>query len=714
MYDVRGKSVGGGHKGRMQQAVDDWERSANAAVESDNKPDGNEIGEEVKNAIKNNIKEINAVKSKADVKRNGAANSGDEAEPSLMSDTERQYASNFAQAKSKKFSKQAAPQSKEVFSGGKDINTAIDGDDAPLDYEAQDQAEEILGDQDSFKHSLLLKFAGCIICAAFLAWFAVAPELNIQLPPYINVNSHPSYYISANLILLLIAGIIGFPVAFKGIASLFTFQPDADSLTLLSFYAALIGGIYTLYNYAVVEIPPSGLPATAVFSSCAAACISFNLLGKMFLVARVKNNLQFISEPENAGGGFYCAAPVEPRKAQDIMRTFQGTPAIATVKKISFMTNYLEQSYIETPSDRVSRFLAPIALVAALLSAIGDIIIKKDVAGAVTVFTVVCCVASPILLEMGVSVPFYRLCKRLVKEQTLVTGCDTLSRFSGTDAVVAEGSLIFPESAIRIFGIKTFLHYKIDEAVLYASSIAYAGKSPLSGAFMGMFADGCGKNLLKPAEKLVYEDEKGLSAIIDNKVVLLGNREILRHHLIEAPSRDYELRNAADGRDVVYLAIDGAICAMFIVEYSLDTSSSASFRKLRHYGISLLIDSSDPNITPLLLEEKCDVPATNAVVLGAREMQILDRDKDDGRCTAGLSFKDLSGYIAGVVSCIKLNGTLRANTALQAVFSAVGMLLVIYCAFFAGGISAVSPLYVLVYQALCAVPVLIISLFRRS
>jgi hypothetical protein len=96
------------------------------------------------------------------------------------------------------------------------------------------------------------------------------------------------------------------------------------------------------------------------------------------------------------------------------------------------------------------------------------------------------------------------------------------------------------------------------------------------------------------------------------------------------------------------------------------------------------------------------------------EMQMLEGDSNDGRCSAGLAFKDMSGYASAVISCIKLKGSMWANTALQIAFSATGMLLVIYCAFFAGGSASIAPVFVLAYQVLCAVPVLFISLFRRT
>jgi cation transport ATPase len=681
MYDDNVKSVGAGGNGRMQQAVDEWEKSAKSAAAQPEEYDDGNFDAEVKDIIKNKINKINENRVQ------------------------------FTESKPKR----AAHDKKTEPPALPAIKTeTAEEDDEPLDYESEEQGQEILLEQERLKFSLTLKFVGSFICALVLAFLAAVPALGIQVPPFMDVNTHPSIYLGINMALLILTGIVGFSVAVKGIVSLFTLRPDADSLTSLAFYAALLGGGFTLYSFAVSAVPFANLPATAVFSSCAAAGVALNLFGKIFYVSRVIHNFKFISEAENVKNGFIAAEPLPQIQAQNIMKTFNGMPVIAETKKVRFLTNYLEQSYSETPADSAAKIFAPVTLVAAAIAAALEFLINSDAAGSVTVFTAICCVASPLLFEMGISVPLFRSGKQLLKQQAFVTGCETILDFGGTDAAVAEGSLIFPEHSASIYSVKTFSGHDIDNAVLYATSIACEAKSPLSGALMGIFADvGSGKKLLKTVEKLVYEDEKGLSAIIDGKVVLLGNRGILRHHMVESPSRDFELRYTANGKDIAYLAIDGKICAMFVIDYDLDDDSADAIHSLRHYGIRLLVKSSDPNITPQLIEERSDVPADNTVILGAREMSILEGDKGGGKAKSGLAFKNLSGYAAALVSCVKLKGSLRANTVLQVALSAVGVLLVAYCTFFGGGAAAITPAYVLAFQAICAVPVLLISLFRR-
>ncbi len=691
MYDVHGKSVGG-DKGKIQEAVEKWEKAANeSAPDMPEIKSNGEADDAISEKIKNNIQKINKAKSAfADT---DSTQSADKAENILSDEKTETIEAAVAEPLSQDFDKPVR------------VNSAAEIENT---FESEDQFDEMLSDQSNLIFSFAARFIGCLLCTILLIWFALAPVVKTPLPPYADIGSNPSGYMAVNLILLLLTGILGFSVAVKGIASLFTLKPDADSLTSLSFYAALINVVYMLCSGASAD------SATAIFSSCAAACVTFNLFGKIFLITRVKNNLKFAERLHNKDG-FYAANQVEPEAAQNIFRTFQGVPLIIRPEKVKFLESFMEQSYMESIADKTSRVQSPIVLVAAICAAAGEILLKGQIAGAVTVFSAICCIASPLMLEAGVAVPFYRACKKLVKKKALVTGCGTVSQFGGADVIIADGNLIFPGHNIKIHRVKTFAGHDINEAVLYASSIACAGKSPLLTAFMGIFADaGSGRKLIKECEKIVYEDEKGLCAIIDGRVVLLGNRGILRHHLIETPSRDFEIKNTGGGKDIVYLAIDGKVCAMFVVSYDTDSNITSIFRKLRRYGIQLLIESTDPNINPLLIEEKCGLVADNTEVLGAAEMQNLKESVNDGGRQAGLAFSDLGGYVSSVLSCIKLNGSMRACTVLQILFSLFGILMVVYAAFFAGGIGKITPVFVLAFQFLCAVPVLLIMLFRRN
>ena len=91
-------------------------------------------------------------------------------------------------------------------------------------------------------------------------------------------------------------------------------------------------------------------------------------------------------------------------------------------------------------------------------------------------------------------------------------------------------------------GIKTFGQRRIDEAILDAASVVCSCETTLADIFLQVIE---GKqDILKPVDSVVYEDGMGLSAWVDSKRVLIGNRELMLNHGVDIPSKDYEERYA--------------------------------------------------------------------------------------------------------------------------------------------------------------------------
>ena len=56
-------------------------------------------------------------------------------------------------------------------------------------------------------------------------------------------------------------------------------------------------------------------------------------------------------------------------------------------------------------------------------------------------------------------------------------------------------------------------------------------------------------------ENLTNEPGLGFTGWVQNNRVLVGNRELMRKHGVDIPSRDYESRYTRGGRELVYLAV---------------------------------------------------------------------------------------------------------------------------------------------------------------
>ena len=187
----------------------------------------------------------------------------------------------------------------------------------------------------------------------------------------------------------------------------------------------------------------------------------------------------------------------------------------------------------------------------------------------------------------------------------MVTGFHSLEQFDSVGAVLAASNDLFPKGSVILHGIKTFSGQRIDDAIVDAASVVCIAGTTLSEVFSQVIEGK--KEMLKEVDSIVYEDSMGVSAWVDSKRVLIGNRQLMKNHNIDVPSEDYENKYVVSGREPIYLANSGELTAMFIVSYNPTPEISRAVRSLAKNGVRIVIKTTDPNITAEKLAQLFEV-----------------------------------------------------------------------------------------------------------
>lgn len=127
---------------------------------------------------------------------------------------------------------------------------------------------------------------------------------------------------------------------------------------------------------------------------------------------------------------------------------------------------------------------------------------------------------------------------------------------------------------------------------------------------------------LPEAQEVQYEENLGYSAWIAERRVLVGNREMLSAHNVECPGKEEE-DAYSKGRKVLYLAVEGAIAATFIVTYSERHGIKKSAQKLSKNGVVLMISSSDPFISEKDISLRLGIELAAIKVVNTKGAEIL-------------------------------------------------------------------------------------------
>ena len=187
-------------------------------------------------------------------------------------------------------------------------------------------------------------------------------------------------------------------------------------------------------------------------------------------------------------------------------------------------------------------------------------------------------------------------------------------------------------------------------------------------------------------ENLNYEDKLGCSAWVEhNKRVLVGNRELLINHNVEVLDKEYEAKLRRNGRQIIYLAVEHVLSAIYVVGYEPDFQVASLLRKLEKNSLPILVRTTDQNITEELIEEAFILPKNSVKVISsvAGEMfseiyEEICQEDSSGVLHDGTP----KGFLKAFNSAYTLMARVQIASILQYIGVGLGVLIMALMAFF--------------------------------
>lgn len=516
-------------------------------------------------------------------------------------------------------------------------------------------------------------------------------------------------FVTLNVLFLVAMLALGHRTVSKGVSDLLHRRGGVDSAVSL---VAIVSLLHTVAQYFYLDQLDATTP---VLASVGGLALLIGAVGRQLRFSRMCAGFRFMDKSD-----LYAAHFIENEQtAAEVGRAAVsvGMPRVAYYKKAGFLTRFLELSYAEDPLDRLMGvFLPGISAAALVLSAVYGLI-HADFFRAITVFACVMCLSVPASTALALALPFTRASKRLLRHGGLITGWPAVEQFGRIQALTVDAEQIFPGEYVALHGIKTFAGSAVDDVILDAAAVSIRAGGPLSHVFRRVIEDKV--DILREVDTLVYEQGMGLSGWVAGRRVLVGNRRLMINHGVDVPSKDYEDRYCHSGRQLVYLSVGGALSGMFIVSYLADPGVSEALRELSRRGVTLLVRSSDPNVTEELICDVFRISPYSVELLNASAGRTYDQlvmTPDDRYSSALASNGKLEGSVHGIAVCRRLNGAGRMMLVLQALLGIMGFILGAVVAFIAPAQQwGLFTLYILAYLlGACIITALLPLLTRRS
>lgn len=573
------------------------------------------------------------------------------------------------------------------------------------DYNRPQDAEAIEGDLVSLKKTLLIRTCITMLLSAALFWMAGALKGALPMPEFISPTVKPIGFGIAYLVVLVAAIVVNFTTVAAGLSGLGS-EPSSDSAPALAAVGALLQAVVVL-----VQLLASGPLETTLFGGVAALLLTVNAFGKRVRAGSILDNFRLASAEFNHSAAYVLDDNQD--LSYNITRGLQeDLPTVLVSRPTALVKGFMRQSFSLRWSDRLGRILGWALLGVAVFAGLVSFVQAKEVYLAISSFAAALCIGAPLSSTLLAAVPSALLQKSTAKVGAVVPGWSAIEELGEVNVVMAGARDLFPPSAVKLNGIKTFAKERIDLALIYAASVLIAGCDTLKDIFMGVIQ---GKSdMLYKVESLTYEPGRGFTAWVKNSRVVIGTREMLQRHDVDPPSIEVEMNSVPVGCMPIYLAVGGKLTAMFIISYRPDEEVAQTLEGLVKSGVSLLVTSQDMNITGNLIERIYQLPAGTVKVLGERELEMLEPmteylPESEGVMTHIGSFASFIGGMRAAAGCAAAEH--MAGILQIAAVALAGVLCLLLA--ISGGLAGLSLLPVVVYQLAWTLMVVVVPFARR-
>lgn len=548
-------------------------------------------------------------------------------------------------------------------------------EETPIDLNDEEVIRERLARAGKGLWGRLIILAVLFGLAAFIGAFNLFGWRIGRLGNMFSYRSSPENYLYAHLAIGVLSFTACSSVISNGLSRLFKLRPDGDTLCALAHLGAIIAIVPYLFSNIYIQRGFSH-----IYLMVSLGAMIFNTVSKLLTVKTAQKNFDFVFGSASKYFVEHCTGNSSEKLAKGAV---EGMPSIASMRKTEMVCDFIVSTYCEDAADRTSRRLVPIAIIAAIVGGVlAFFTCRTDLSEcraswASTVSSAILAVSAAFSSSMTVTLPVYLASRRAKSRGAAVLGYEAAEEMSETNAVLTTAKMLFPANTVKIVNIcgydtpKTRGEGKIniDEAIIYAASLAMATDSVMSDALFHIL--NYKKELLKPVSGCVYENNLGVMGWIDRRRVLLGTREHMKAHEITVPNTKKEAAANKNNDEVIYLAVGGEVCLLFFVRPLADPEIRRAVRELAFRDITLIVKTVDGMITAPVLAKVFGIYQENVKILPFDAHDTFDENTKF--VSEGSAAVTCAGTFPSLSNSIVVSRAIRDRATIGSIMQAVGV-----------------------------------------
>ena len=567
-------------------------------------------------------------------------------------------------------------------------------EEAPVEEEKTPETPEQVGERlHQMGAALTLRCALGGILALVLLHFGLAAEGLVGPLGGLDPVTAPAAFYAANLLFLVLALAVGWPVVRDGLKGLRGERPSMETMPAMAACAALLQAAVALLNAQNYQAS-----SFTLLSGIAALGLFLALLGDRVLLASVQGGFKLAQAGPEHRGAFRA-------KDKELIRILskdmdEKDPWVLLSRPAEWDDAMVEQGFGPRACERRARKTNYILLGAAVLAGLVFCVFGGGLNGGAAALTAVLCMGSPLSSTLIAGFASLRLQQTAAASGAVIPGWAAIEELGGVDTVQADADELFTPDSAMLEDIRIFKGGRIDRAILYSASVLSKCCNTLSGLFRQIIEDRT--DILYPVKDLEVHRGLGFSAWCDNNRILIGTRAYMEKEEVPLPDEEYEAKHSKNGElQILYLAVSGSLHAMFVLHYVGGRNAARGLEQLQKENIQLLVSCQDPTLTARHITDAYHLPEGMVVLLDQEQCAALGAAtaEDTGSegccilCTNG--FASLTGGLRAAEQAQNAETTATTVQLVSVWFSVAIAVLLTY----AGSVGMLSVAAVLMYQA---------------
>jgi Cu+-exporting ATPase len=234
-------------------------------------------------------------------------------------------------------------------------------------------------------------------------------------------------------------------------------------------------------------------------------------------------------------------------------------------------------------------------------------------------------IATPAALMVGVG--------KGAEAGILIRGAEYLERSQKITTIVFDKTGTLTKGEPSVTNIVKFGQFTENQILEYASSVESGSEHPLAQAII---RDAKMKNIAsKNPQNFEAISGMGVSAIVNGKAVLFGNRKLLNKFNIPTDQIEQKMESLeSEGKTVMIVAVDNTIAGLIAVADTLKESSGAAIESLKSLGIETVMLTGDNEKTAKTVAKNVGIDKVIANVLPAEKADVIKKLQSEKKVVA--------------------------------------------------------------------------------